>query len=72
MFKVSDDVYLDPDATAPQIFIEAKGLVVEKHRILLPSHNGTQRWEVDGTNIPASGDDSGTPDIYEIPATRLA
>ena len=67
MFYVHDGVLLDPDLVPPQVFVETKGLVVDKHRILLPSYGGTQRWEVDGTNIPHSGDDAGTPDIYVIP-----
>ena len=67
MFYVHDGVFLDPGVSPPQVFIETKGLVVDKHRILLPAHNGTQRWEMDGTNIPSSSTDSGTPDIYVIP-----
>jgi len=67
MFYVHPGVWLDPSVAPPQIFIETKGLAVDKHRILLPAHNGTQRWEVDGTNIPTSPEDPGTPDIYVIP-----
>ena len=67
MFYVHEGVWLDPDVSPPQVFIETAGLVVEKHRILLPASADTDRWEIDGTNIPTSSDDPGTPDIYEIP-----
>jgi hypothetical protein len=73
MIYVHDGVFLDPSVAPPQIFIQTNGLVVEKHRILLPARNGTERWEADGTNIPLNSDDPGTPDIYLIPEfTRQA
>jgi hypothetical protein len=67
MFKVNEKVYLDSDLAAPQVYIETRGLIVEKHSILLPEHKGASRWDVTGTNVPLDDGDSGTPDIYEIP-----
>lgn len=67
MFYVHPGVLIDPDISAPQVFIKTNGLIVEKHNILLPAQTDTSRWQVDGTNIPSSRNDPGTPDIYEIP-----
>jgi len=67
MFYVHDGVLLDPSVAPPQVFIETTGLAVDKHRLLLPARGSVQRWEADGTNIPESNTDPGTPDIYVIP-----
>lgn len=67
MFYVHPGVLIDPFVMAPTIFIETKGLVVDNHRCFLKATEHTDRWEVDGTNIPSSPEDPGTPDIYVIP-----
>ncbi len=67
MFYVHAGVLIDPDAAAPYIFIETKGLVVDTHRNFLKKTEHTDRWEEEGTNIPSSPNDPGTPDLYSIP-----
>jgi len=67
MFYVHDGVLLDPGAPEPQIYIETKGLVTERHTVFLPGRNAEPDWERRGRNLPVDENDPGTPDIYVIP-----
>ncbi len=67
MLYIHDGVLLDPASPDPQVYIETRGLVTERHEILLPGRNSEPDWLRRGRNLPESPDDPGTPDRYVIP-----
>ena len=62
-----DGVLIDPNTKPPEVYIETKGLIVDTHRVWIVTRDGTKSWDREGTNIPSSSSDIGTPDIYMIP-----